>query len=552
MPQLIIEQPGVPPMTVPIKEGELRLGRADDCDVVLVADEVSRHHAKIVRRGRKTLLMDLKSLNGTYVNRQRIIERVLSHLDEIWFGSKCRLIYRDDTQFGRPAEEDKTPKKESDSALLREMKRIRGELDTVGKRMTVLAQKREISDAEKTSLITPDDVVKMGRAYRRLAALYRASRVMASNFNLHDRLAMVLDSIMEVLGADRGFVMLREEGTHNLTVKVARHMGRELDASSPSMGIAGRAAIDGEPVLMSSRESDRELGMRESIIRNRITSAMCVPLRIEDRIVGSIYVDTCKPDVRFTEEDLELFMSLAAQSALAIDHVRLHEKALEEERRRLNFGRFLSPAIVEKILHEDTSLELGGQKTRVTTLFCDIRGSSHLAERLSPHELVHLLNEHFSAMTEIIFDHDGTLDKFIGDEFMAVFGAPFPVEQQEYRAVSTAFEIIKKNEELNQLRRETGRPTLEVGIGINTGEVIAGYIGSPKRLEFTVVGDHVNTAKRLCDRATAGKIVIGSETFEAVKEYAEATPIGTVVLRGKQKPVHAYELVSLRQSFPRS
>ncbi len=552
MPQLIIEQPGVPPMTVPIKEGELRLGRADDCDVVLVADEVSRHHAKIVRRGRKTLLMDLKSLNGTYVNRQRIIERVLSHLDEIWFGSKCRLIYRDDTQFGRPAEEDKTPKKESDSALLREMKRIRGELDTVGKRMTVLAQKREISDAEKTSLITPDDVVKMGRAYRRLAALYRASRVMASNFNLHDRLAMVLDSIMEVLGADRGFVMLREEGTHNLTVKVARHMGRELDASSPSMGIAGRAAIDGEPVLMSSRESDHELGMRESIIRNRITSAMCVPLRIEDRIVGSIYVDTCKPDVRFTEEDLELFMSLAAQSALAIDHVRLHEKALEEERRRLNFGRFLSPAIVEKILHEDTSLELGGQKTRVTTLFCDIRGSSHLAERLSPHELVHLLNEHFSAMTEIIFDHDGTLDKFIGDEFMAVFGAQFPVEQQEYRAVSTAFEIIKKNEELNQLRRETGRPTLEVGIGINTGEVIAGYIGSPKRLEFTVVGDHVNTAKRLCDRATAGKIVIGSETFEAVKEYVEATPIGTVVLRGKQKPVHAYELVSLRQSFPRS
>lgn len=546
MPQVIIEQPGVPPMTVPLNVGETRFGRSDDSDVVLVADEVSRHHAKITVRQDKVVLNDLKSLNGTYVNRQRVVERVLSHMDEVWFGSKCRMIYRDDTNFGRKAEAVSP----EESHLIRTMDRIRQEMDRVGNSMTMMGsrtsaiQSRE-QQADQTTA-SQDEIFKMSRAYRRLSALFRASQAMASNFDLNTRLTQLLDTVMEVMEAERGFVMLREEGTTNLTVKVARGMGRDLEASSPSMGIAGRSAIDGEPVLMADRSTDREFGMRESIIANQIRSAMCVPLRVNDRIIGSIYLDTTKSTTSFGEEELELFSSLASQSALAIDNVRLHEQVVEAEKKRQNLGRFLSPAIVEKIMGEESSVQLGGRKQRVTTMFCDIRGSSKIAELLAPHQLVDLLNEHFTAMTGIVFAFQGTLDKFIGDELMAVFGAPFALPDAAARAVRTAMAIQRKNAELNVQREREGRVPFEVGIGIETGEVIAGYVGSPQRIEFTVVGDRVNTAKRFCDMAGPGCVVVGEETFQEIRDLVEARPIGTVQLKGKAQPESAYEIVSIR------
>ncbi len=545
MPQVIIEQPGVPSMTVPLSGDETSFGRSEESDVVLVAEEVSRHHAKICRRGDRMVLLDLKSLNGTYVNRQRVVERVLSHMDEVWFGSKCRLVYRDDTQVGRPKPVSSTL---TESQLIQSMSRISAEMDRVGNSMTLIGRQSKGDEAHKTPLplSSPDDVMQMGRAYRRMAALWEASQVMTKNFDLHKRLGEVLDIVIKTLGAERGFVMLREEGSNSLTVKVAREMGQDLQASSPSMGIAGRAAIDGEPVMMSDRLSDHEFGMRESIIIGQIHSAMCVPLKIKDRILGSIYIDTRQPGVTFTEDDLELFNALAYQSAMAIDNVQLHSQVVEAEKKRQNLGRFLSKDIVDKIMNDDTALELGGQKTRVTTLFCDVRGSSKIAERIAPHELVELLNEHFTAMTDIIFKYGGTLDKYIGDEIMAVFGAPISYGDEEFQAVCASLEILKLNADLNQTRVREGRPEIHLGIGIETGEVIAGYVGSPMRMEFTVVGDRVNTAKRFCDMATAGTIVTGHETWEGIKERVNGTPIGTVMLKGKEQAVHAYKILSLK------
>lgn len=549
MPQLIIEQPGVPPQTIPLSQGETRFGRSEDSDVMLVADEVSRHHAKIVHGNGKTVLVDLKSLNGTYVNRHRIKERVLTHLDEIWFGSKCRLIYRDDTNFGRMQGEPEEMTS-SDTMLVRNMDKIRAEMDRVSSSMTMIGQRKsDIMPGVKTPppQATPEDVVKMGQAFRRLASLYKASQVMASHFDLTRRLSDLLDIAIEVTGAERGFIMLREEGTRNLNVKVARRMGGELEASSPSMGIAGRAAIDGDPVLMRNRDEENEFSGRESIIRSRIASAMCVPLTIENRTLGSIYVDTRNLETDFGDEDLELFASLASQSAMAIDHVHLHERMVEAEKRRQNLGRFLSPAIVDKILSEGAELELGGRKQRVSTLFCDIRGSTALAERLGPQQLVALLNEHFTAMTEIIFENGGTLDKYIGDEIMAVFGSPIASENDAFQAVTAALAIQERNQHLNMIREREGRPALELGIGIETGEVIAGYIGSPMRLEFTVVGDRVNTAKRFCDMAEPGKVVAGQETWQLVEGRVTGVTIGTVMLKGKERPVLAYEVTGLRE-----
>jgi adenylate cyclase len=546
MPQIVIEQPGVAPMTFPLTTGEFTLGRSEECDIVLVADEVSRHHAKLVIRPDHALLMDLKSLNGTYVNRQRVVERVLSHQDEIWFGSKCRVIFRNDTQLGQVPIQGSGS--DHDSKILEDVRRIRAEMEQVGRSMTMIGRRTPYAGV-KTATADSPDMVKMAHAFRRLEAMHSVSRIMTSGFDLDDRLAKVLDRMLDVLEADRGFVMLREEGTNNISVKLAREMGHELAASSPSMGIAGRAAIDGEPVLMGeeSNEDERELRMRDSIIQNKIRSAMCVPLKAKDRILGSIYIDTRKDDVTFTREDLELFSSLAHQAALAIDNVQLHEKVVTAEKRRQDFSRFLSPDIVEKIVSEGADLELGGTKAIATTLFCDIRGFTNISEKLTPQAIVELLNEHFTAVTEIIFKHRGTINKFIGDEIMAVFGAPIAIGDEAFRAVCAALEIQAKNKELNGLREYEKRPIVNLGIGIDTGEVSAGYIGSPMRMEYTVIGDKVNTASRLCSHAAAGQTLVGDETWEAVQDRIVGRPTGSVMLKGKERPVHAFEVVSVRE-----
>ena len=545
MPQLIIEQPNVPPMTVPIAGDETHFGRAEDNDVVLVADEVSRHHAVLCRRGAKTILIDKNSLNGTYVNRQRIVERVLSHLDEVWFGGKCRMVYRDDTYFGSDV-----PEERSESKLMVDVNKIRAEMDRVGDSLTLMARssRTPAQGAAPTPppQTAPEDILQMSRAYRRLAALYRASKLIASEFDLAKRLSKVLDTAIEVMEADRGFVLLRDEQANKLRVSVAREMGQDLAAASPSMGVAGQAAIDGEPVLMSSAATNQEYGSRESIIRQHITSAMAVPLRTEDRILGSIYVDTRRRDIAFSEEDLELFASLASQSAMAIDNVRLHQRMIDTEKKRANLSRFLSPGIVEAVMNTESALELGGQKRVVTTLFCDIRGFTQIAERVPPRLMVDILNEHFSAMTQIIFEAKGTLDKYIGDEIMAVFGAPMGEADDALRAVQAGLRIQAANAELNTLRAQEGRPVFQLGIGINSGEAIAGYIGSPMRMEFTVVGDNVNIARRLCDLAKPGQVIVGGPTFDLVKERIDARPLGNVVLEGKAIPVAVHEITGMK------
>jgi len=545
MPQLIIEQPDVQPMTVPVAGAELCLGRAEDNDIVLVADEVSRHHARLRRRGDEVVLTDRNSLNGTYVNRERIVERALSHLDEIWLGGKCRLVYRDDTSFGREV------KAGSDSTLMHSLKQIRDEMDRAGSSMSVIGQTLVTPVPVKGAPTpppeaTPEELITMARAFRRLAALYKASRDIASEFDLSKRLAAVLDTAVDVLGAERGFVLLRDENSSRLKVSVAREMGHDLAASSPSMGIAGRAAIDGEPVLMGDASTDPQFGMRDSIIRQQIISAMCVPLRIEDRVLGSIYVDARRRGVSFDEQDVELFASLASQSALAIDNAQLYHKMVEAEKKRSALGRFLSPAIVEEIMREEAALELGGRNRTVTALFCDIRGFTPIAERMAPTQTVEMLNEHFTAMTDIVFEFEGTLDKYIGDEIMAVFGAPLSSANDAEKAVRAAIAIQSRNAELNKQRTEERRALFELGIGINTGDVIAGYIGSPMRMEFTVVGDSVNTARRLCDVAKAGQVVVGGATYAMVKERVEARPIGDMVLEGKATPVAAYEVLAMK------
>ncbi|HPU99116.1 MAG TPA: FHA domain-containing protein, partial [Candidatus Hydrogenedentes bacterium] len=210
MPQLIIEQPGMPTFSVPLLTGEITLGRAEENDVVLVAEEVSRHHAKVVRRGNQTIIRDLNSLNGTFVNSQRVMERVLKHLDEILLGGKCRMVYRDDTRFGSTTER-KPETVRHESRLNQSVRSIREEMDRLGSTMTQIGRRGTPPPGKETPVPSQEELVRIGRAYRRLEALHRANQAMLANTSLQSRLSHVLDVVLEILEADRGFILLREE-----------------------------------------------------------------------------------------------------------------------------------------------------------------------------------------------------------------------------------------------------------------------------------------------------------------------------------------------------
>lgn len=535
MPHLVVEQPGIPPMTVEITAPVTSFGRAEENTIVLLADEISRFHAKIRLEGGQTILDDLRSMNGTYVNRQRVVERVLADQDEVWFGSKCRAVFHDDP-------EEVKERRKAESSLSVEVDKIREEMDKVTASMTMIAP------SARATQVADVEMGKMQRAFRRLNALYKATQFIASDFDVEKRVTQVLDLAMEVTLADRGFLMMKEEGSDELLVKVAREMGHELSSSSPSMGVAQLAALNGEPLLMADSGTDARFSGRESIIAQKITSAMCVPLKVENRILGAIYVDSQKSGMHFTEEDLELFQTLANQSAMAIENVHLYEKMLEAEKKRANFSRFLSPTVVEHLMTEDQEVKLGGEKRPVTIMFCDIRGFTPLSERMTPDRLVEFLNEHFTAMTQIVFQYGGTLDKYNGDQVMALFGAPFTSQNDGALAVRSALAMQAKNKALNEGRVERGFPPFEVGIGINTGEVFTGYIGSPDRLDYSVIGDHVNVAARLCDVAGPGQVLIGQQTYDTIKDIVDVRSAGTPTLKGKSEPVNAYEVLGIKAS----
>ncbi|HOD49249.1 MAG TPA: adenylate/guanylate cyclase domain-containing protein [Candidatus Hydrogenedentes bacterium] len=188
-----------------------------------------------------------------------------------------------------------------------------------------------------------------------------------------------------------------------------------------------------------------------------------------------------------------------------------------------------------------------GAKCIVTAMFCDIRGFSKIAEDFPPDALVSLLNEHFEAMTETLFDHHGALDKCFGDEMMAVFCGMETKEADAACCVRAALAMQQRNRELNTIRRKKKQPTFGLGIGINTGVVIAGYVGSPLLREFTVVGDTVNTARRLCSIAMPGQILVEEATYEMVASEVQAIAMGPVVLRGKSRTVHPYQVTGSLQ-----
>ena len=220
----------------------------------------------------------------------------------------------------------------------------------------------------------------------------------------------------------------------------------------------------------------------------------------------------------------------------------------EKEMIKRAFTRYVAREVVEEVLKDPEQLGLTGERREVTVLFCDIRGFTPMAERLPPEEVVSLLNEFYTLMIETTFRHDGTLDKFLGDAVMTVFGAPIAHPDHAKRAVRTAIEMRNGIAELNERRVTQGKMPIGIGIGLSLGEVVAGTVGTEDRMEYTVIGDSVNLAARLVDNARpAGRILISQRTYEAVRDLVDVKGLGPLKVKGKEEEVEVYELVSLQE-----
>lgn len=222
----------------------------------------------------------------------------------------------------------------------------------------------------------------------------------------------------------------------------------------------------------------------------------------------------------------------------------------ERDRLKTTFGKYMTESVMSHLLSQQ--VELGGDTLPVTILFSDIRGFTTISEQLDAQHLVALLNEYFTEMVDIVMDHGGVVDKYIGDAIMVVFGAPVPEPDDALRAVRAAVQMRKALERLNQRLEARGATPIRTGIGVHSGDVVAGNIGSERRMEYTVIGDAVNLASRLegATKELGADLVISDGTYELVREHVDATLLGTITVKGREQPVSVYAVDGVRDPSP--
>jgi adenylate cyclase len=502
-----------------------------------------------------------------------------------------------------------------------------------------------------------------------LLALANIGQVINSSLELDEVLRIVMDNIVHLTRAERGFLMLRNEKGEMVT-RVARNWEQESIKSSEatSRTIVQRVIESGEPIITTNAQEDRRFSGQESIVALNLRSILCVPLKVKNELIGVIYADNRVRTGIFAETEKDLLVAFSNQAAVAIENARLfsslrqtlaevtelknlmdnvfasiasgvitadiryqitlanraaeailgfavndivghpldtvlasisnelkprlnevrqtdkpvidleishnfptrgdvdwrlnlsplkdarqqtqgvaivlddmtERKKLEAQRRLLE--RMVSPAVLDQI--NPNSFQIGGKKVDITCLFADIRGFTSYSENQTPEELVAVLNRYLAAAAEAVLAHEGTVDKFLGDAVMAWYNAPLPQADHTLRAVKTALTI---REAIAKLHKELpAKAHLDFGIGINYGEAVLGWIGTEKRLEYTAIGDSVNTTKRIQENSSKEQILMSKAAYERVKNQVNAKPYAPLTVKGKTQPIDVYEVMGLK------
>lgn len=508
--------------------------------------------------------------------------------------------------------------------------------------------------------------------HNNLVALADVGQMVNSTLELDEVLRVVMDTIVQLTGAERGFLMLREDGASGkLVIHIARNWEKvALDSSEHmiSQTVINRVVNEGQPVITTNAQEDDRFGNQESIIAYNLRSILCVPLKVRGVVTGVIYTDNRIKTGIFNEAKRNLLTAFANQAAVAIENARLFKsvrqtlnevtelknlmdnvfasiasgvitadiedkvllcnrateailgqkqaamvnRSLSEilppitdeltrlidmvrktdqqvvglefnpimpergqvmlslnlsplkdgqqatqgvtivvddltEKKRLEkqrgmFERMVSKSVIDQL--DPDQLQLGGKRNQITTIFADVRHFTSFSEKYDPEQLVKVLNRYLSAAANAILDEGGTIDKFMGDAVMAWFNYPIPQPDHSLRAVRAALSIC---DSLPKLHKELPPEFhLEFGVGIHFGDAVLGLVGTQNRLDFTAIGDSVNTAKRIQENAAGGQILISEALFEQVSDQVIVRQVEAVQAKGKSQPVAVYELLRLK------
>jgi adenylate cyclase len=278
-----------------------------------------------------------------------------------------------------------------------------------------------------------------------------------------------------------------------------------------------------------------------------IRSTMTVPLLFGDEILGILHLDSQIATNAFTEKDLQVLTGIAAQAAIAIQNARLAKKIEHEAHTRAQLERLVPANVVDQMMTGELTIERGGKLCEATMLVADIRGFTAMSEKQKPETIVAMLNEYFEIMVDILFKHGGTLDKFVGDEIIGLFGAAIPLKDSPMRAILCALEMQKALRDFNTGRATNNHEAIKVGIGVTTGQVVTGFIGSSKSMQYTAIGDAMNTAARLQSIAKAGEIIVSEQTMRFIADRVEALSLAPVEVKGKRDRMRVYNVVGMKE-----
>lgn len=382
---------------------------------------------------------------------------------------------------------------------------------------------------------------------RTLLPLYNFGEQFLSSTSEQEVFDRLVEIVVKETGATRVSVMWYQQQEKCLRVVASLGIDQDIVESirlQPGDQVAGWVYQKGKPVILN-RDSQHKSIFAPLLQRRDIFSAVSFPISMQGEVLGVLNISQSHEYTMFSESDIELLAVVCSQAAMALANVRFRNVQQEKTRVRTLFEQYVAPEVAELLISRGSDLVSLGEIKNVTVFFADIRESTTLVQRLELHELRSFLNEFFQIFTDTIFDSHGTVDKFMGDAVLAVFGAPIALENQNLTAVKTAMRIGEQFEQLRMkwIARREDFSIIDLAMGVTCGDVFLGNVGSAHRFDYTVIGTPVNVAQRIAAASPSGHIHITREVKEQIEPYVEVAEVGSMRLRGVEKLISVYSVI---------
>src|SRR5216683_1359771 len=520
---------------------KLVVGRAVTSDVPIYDPTISRRHAEIVLTESGVRVTDLGSSNGTFLNGAKITEAEAGANDVVTFGKVAFRVKEVTVPVPRPQvvptpADFASPKPGVKGGVVGGT--IVRQLPVSGGVPAIVVDEPQGSSHLKVRAQSQEE-----RREKKLSLLLEVSKELSKQQELDRLLDKVVDFTFQIMNVDRVSILLLDGKSDELIPRISKSRTGDASAAKHVPQSIARKAVEERVAILSDNAAADERFKGKSILIQSVRSAMCTPLMGSDqKVLGILYVDNLTATHSFADEDLEFLIAFGGLTAVAIENSQLSERIRREALVRSNFERYFSPNIAQVIAQQQDAGRLPSEKRPVVVFFSDIRGFTPMSETMNPDDIARLLTEYFTEMVDKVFEYGGTLDKFMGDAIMALWGAPIAHADDADRAVQCAIAQLAELEKLNAKWKQEGRTEVQIGIAINFGEVFAGNIGSDRRLEYTVIGDAVNTAYRLCGKAGPNEILISEPFYQQLKKKPAVETLEPIQVKGKAKKVPVYRV----------